>query len=909
VPPGQAAGTRGVPSVDAQMCRFGLTLFAALPLALLATCCAPWVDAADPDQDGIEFFEKKIRPVLVERCYECHSSQAKQLEGGLSLETRQGMLAGGDRGPAITPGDAEKSLLIRAVRYNDSELQMPPKERLSAETIADFEAWVNRGAPDPRTGPAAGKYAVDIEAARKQWPFTPPLAAPLPAVKNATWPRNEIDYFILARLEEKGLAPAVDADKRTLIRRVTYDLVGLPPSPEEIAAFLSDESPQAFERLVDRLLQSPHYGERWGRHWLDVVRYADTAGDNSDYPIPQMYRYRNWVIQALNADMPYDEFIRQQIAGDLLPASSSEERYQKIIATGYIASARRFGSRVDDYPQHLTIEDTIDNLGKAFLGLSINCARCHNHKFDPITTEDYYALYGIFHSTRYPWPGIELDKRQRDLVPLVPEEAVEAALAERRTKLAELDKALKEVEAAKKAAEEQAKSAEDKEAAKKRIAALDEKVKAARKAKTDYENSSLPFEQAYAVAEGKKIEDVPVQIKGDPMRPGAMVERRMPAVFGGMPIRLIPQGVAGGEAAAGQGGTEVSQAPGAGEGQGLSAFDAKSTSGRLALAHWIASCDNPLTARVMINRLWHYHFGRGIVATPNDFGRQGKPPTHPELLDWLAVRFMESGWSLKAMHRLILTSRTWQLGSAEVPSPKSQVPSQPSGVGQEGAVVESPTSESNPLPRNTPQSVIRNLQSRDPDNSLFGRASRRRLDAESIRDTLLVLGGNLDPTMGGPHPFPPQETWDFTQHKPFKEVFDTNRRSVYLMTQRIQRHPLMAIFDGPDTSASTGSRITSTTTLQALYFLNDPFVHAQAGRIAERLRVQRKTDAERIALAYEMLYGRAPEGDEVPLCQKHLDTVRDKLKSAGKSDDEASAGAWDSLVRVLLRANEFVYVN
>ncbi|MEX2025764.1 MAG: DUF1549 domain-containing protein, partial [Pirellulaceae bacterium] len=432
--------------------------------------------AQDPaaDKDGIDFFEKKIRPVLVQRCYECHSSKAKELEGGLSLETREAVLKGGDQGPAVVPGELDKSLLIRAIRYGDSELQMPPKEKLPAEVIADFEAWVKRGAPDPRTGlAAAGRYAVDVEAAKKQWPYTPPVLPPVPQVKNADWPRNEIDHFILARLEEKGIAPAANADKRTLLRRVTYDLVGLPPSPEEIAAFLADDSPQAFEKVVERLLASRHYGERWGRHWLDVVRYADTAGDNSDYPIPQMYRYRNWVIDAVNADLPYDEFIRQQLAGDLLPAASVDVRQQKIVATGYIANARRFGSRVDDYPQHLTIEDTIDNLGRALLGLSINCARCHNHKFDPITTEDYYAFYGIFHSTRYPWPGIELDKMQRDLVPLVPEEQVAAALADRKGKLEELSKALKEAEGAKKEAEKEAKDADNKEEAKKKVAELD----------------------------------------------------------------------------------------------------------------------------------------------------------------------------------------------------------------------------------------------------------------------------------------------------------------------------------------------------------------------------------------------------------------------------------------------------
>ncbi|HXG60800.1 MAG TPA: DUF1549 domain-containing protein, partial [Planctomycetota bacterium] len=400
--------------------------------------------------DGAEFFERRIRPVLADKCYKCHSAQAGKVKADLALDTREGLRRGGHSGPAVVPGDPENSLLIKAIRHTDEDLEMPPKEadRLTPEQVRDFEVWVKMGAPDPRgsdvTPPA--KPRIDFAEARKFWSYRPVQDPPLPAVKDRAWPESPIDRFILAKLEEKGLRPAPDADKRTLLRRVTFDLTGLPPTPEEMEAFLADDSPDAFAKVVERLLASPHYGERWGRHWLDVVRYADTAGCNSDYPIPQMYRYRDWVIRAFNQDKPYGDFIREQLAGDLLPWKTWEERNEKVIATGYIANSRRFASSENGI-QHLIIEDTIDNLGRTFLGLTIHCARCHDHKFDAISNEDYYALYGIFESTRYPFPGVELNKVPRDLVPLVPPEEVERILAPHRERLAALDAEVKRLEA------------------------------------------------------------------------------------------------------------------------------------------------------------------------------------------------------------------------------------------------------------------------------------------------------------------------------------------------------------------------------------------------------------------------------------------------------------------------------
>jgi mono/diheme cytochrome c family protein len=777
--------------------------------------------------EDAEFFERRIRPLLVARCYECHSAEAKELRGGLLLDSRAGVQTGGDSGAAIVPGDPEASPLIQAVRHADPDTAMPPAGKLPAEEIAALEAWVERRAPDPRDADTVAavqaKEAIDWTKAREWWSFRPLSSPPIPAVQNSAWPAGDLDRFILARIEQAGLQPSADADKRTLIRRATFDLIGLPPTVEEIEAFVADTSPEAFAKVVDRLLASPHYGERWGRHWLDVVRYADTAGDNSDFPIPQMFRYRDWVIGAFNRDLPYDQFVREQLAGDLLTGGTTQEAHERIIATGYLANARRFGSTVDDYPQHLTIEDTIDNLGRAFLGLTINCARCHDHKFDPITAADYYALYGIFHSTRYPWPGLELEQKQRDLVPLV-----EPA------KLTEAEAALKKHDAEKRRLAQVVQELKDsvKNTPAEEKQQVEQKIKDAERAVRDFTNKPAPFELAYAVAEAKTIEDAAIQLRGDPAKPGDRVRRHFLTALGG---EALP--------------------------------DSEPSSGRRQLGEWIVGRENPLTARVMVNRIWLNHFGEGLVPTPNDFGKQGKPPTHPELLDWLASRFIESGWSAKSMHRLIMLSRTYQLASQQNDD----------------------------------------AAARDPNNELLTAFPRRRLDAEAIRDTLLVLGDNLDKSPAGAHPFPPESEWNFTQHHPFRAVYGSKRRSVYLMTQRIQRDPYLAIFDGADPAASTPLRTTSTTPLQALYLLNDAFVHEQSALFAARLVKEAKDDAARIELAYRTCFGRPPDPREVESCGKFLVDVRERLTETPA--EQAELASWQALVRVLFRLNEFVYVD
>jgi hypothetical protein len=891
-----------------------------LALAALAPLGLQAQDGASPSaREGMDFFEKRIRPVLSDRCYKCHSGDKVKAE--LSLDSREGLLRGGESGPAVVPGDPEKSLLIHAIRHGDDDLDMPPKqaEWLTTEQIRDFESWVRMGAPDPRLSAAVKppvKASINFVEGRKFWSYHSVSDPALPAVRETSWVRNAVDRFVLAKLEEKRLPHAADADRRTLLRRATFDLIGLPPTPEEMRAFLEDSSPDAFAKVVERLLASPQYGERWGRHWLDVVRYADTAGCNSDYPIPQMYKYRNYVIASFNADKPFDQFIREQIAGDLLPAATEAERHEKIIATGYLAATRRFASS-EAGTQHLIIDDTIDNLGKAFLGLSIGCARCHDHKFDAVSNEDYYALYGIFSSTRYPFPGIELNKVPRDLVPLIPQEKVDEILKPYKDRLAVLDAAVKQLEDEKavnekivreadeakraeapkakaappkapggspadssadalakadpelrrkfeelSAAQAQARktrefidseierlegekaallrsSAENEQAknvaqARKRLEEYKNEHKAALKKREDFAKTLPVIESAYAVAEGPKPDNAKMLIRGEPKNLGPEIPRRFLDVLGGQALPADEKG-----------------------------------SGRRQLAEWIADRSNPLPARVLVNRIWQHHFGKGIVQTPNDFGVRGAPPTHPELLDYLTRRFLDGGLSIKALHRLILASRTYQMAS-EGPAENAKV---------------------------------------DPNNDWLWKFSRRRLDGEEIRDAMLAVSGALDRTVGGEHPFPPRNTWNFTQHRPFIDVYETDRRSVYVMTQRIRRHPFFALFDGPDTNASTGARGTSTTPLQALFMMNDPFVHAQAKKFAARLLGERADDASRVERAWELAFGRSPSSPERQEAERFLVRVREALKRNGTADGETSTQAWESYARVVLRTNEFIYVD
>jgi hypothetical protein len=761
-------------AAEAEMRAFPRLAAIAVALSVAADRCARADDEAEA------FFETKVRPVLAGTCVKCHG--ATKASGGLRLDSREAMLKGGDNGPAVVPGDPRQSLLIRAVEHADESLEMPPGKLLPKAVRTDLASWVAGGATWPTASPSVRRIA-----GQKHWAFEP-LASVAPPEDPTGWAEGPIDRFIAAGHRAKGLRPVPSAGKRALIRRVTFDLIGLSPRPERVESFVADARPDAYERLVDELLASPRYGERWGRYWLDLARYADTAGDNSDYPIPQAYLYRDYVIDAFNADVPYDRFLHEQLAGDILAADGPPEDYaRRVIATGFIAQAKRFGTfKLEDI--HQIIEDGLNTTGQVVLGLSLRCARCHDHKYDPISSRDYYALYGFFAGTRYPFAGAEELKRPSDLAPLIPPAEQMARAARHAGEIARLKAELAKAEAGLVGGD----SAPRPERPADRIKAL--RAEIARKEK---ESPLAGVSLAYAVGEGSPT-DARIQKGGDPKDLGPVAPRGVPACLDPSPSLSIPRGA----------------------------------SGRLQLARWLTSGPaRALTARVMVNRIWQHHFGRPIVATPSDFGLRGAPPTHPELLEWLAREFIASGWSIKAMHRAVVRSKTYRLAAATDPADAE----------------------------------------RDTGNTGYWRADQRPLDAEALRDALLALSGRLDPSRPGPHPFPPESSWSFTAHHQFKAVYPSDHRSVYLMVQRLHPHPFLALFNGPDASTTTAVRDDGFLPLHALYLLNSPFIHEQSAGFARRL-IDREPDARaRIQLAYLMAYSRPPTSAEADRARGFLE--------------------------------------
>jgi mono/diheme cytochrome c family protein len=690
--------------------RYSSAVFFALG-SLLAALPAACAEENRPTKSQVDFFEKTIRPLLLAHCFECHAGVKHK--GGLRLDTREAMMAGGDSGHAIVPGKPEESLVVKAINHND-EPKMPPKTKLKPEQIAALTKWIKEGAVWPTTDaqvrvvPTGNEFKI-TQKDREFWSFKPITDPPIPAVRNTAWPKNTIDYFILAKHEVSNLHSVGWADKRALIRRATFDLIGLPPTPEEIDAFLHDNSTDAFAKVVDRLLASPHYGERWARHWLDVARYGeDQAHTFQARKYPNGYRYRDWLIKAFNDDLPYDRFIREQIAADLLDEPNKLER---LPALGFFALGPVYygdPKKLDQY------DDRIDTLGRGFLGLTVACARCHDHKFDPIATKDYYGLAGIFASTDY------------EEVYLAPPEVVEEA--------------------------------------KKKQTDDDKKKK-----------TPLKLPSVHAIKDSPNIVTMKVHVRGNPATLGDDAPRKFLSI-----LDSHDKGFAKG-------------------------------SGRLELAEAIASKDNPLTARVLVNRIWQHHFGKGLVRTPSNFGQLGERPTHPELLDHLATRLIQSGWSIKALHRAIMLSATYQQAS---------------------------NSDSH-------DSDI------DGDNKLLWRMNRRRLEVEAWRDAMLAVSSTLDPAVGGPS----------------TELADANnrRRTLYGFVSRHELNSLLRLFDFPDPNITNDERTVTTVPLQQLFVLNSEFMVRNAKALAARLNGSDKDDASRIRRAFQLLYGRAATEPEVQL--------------------------------------------
>jgi hypothetical protein len=946
--------------------------------------------SAPPDKAAIAYFENKIRPVLIKECYSCHSAETKKgPKGGLFLDSRDGLLKGGDSGKAIVPGKPTESPLIHAF-HGDGVSTMPPKGKLSDAVIADFETWVKMGAPDPRTGAVAVAAGIDIEKGRQFWSFRPVAAPVVPAAGG----RSAIDSLVFGKLAEQGVTPAPAADPQTLVRRLFIDLTGLPPAPEDVESFVKDPSPVAYAALVDRLLASPRFGERWGRHWLDLARYADSNGKDENLTFHEAHLYRDYVVRSFNADKPFTRFVVEQLAGDLLPAKTQDERDELLIATGFLVVGPKILAERDKFKQRFDVADEqIDTVGKALLGLTLGCARCHDHKFDPVPTADYYALAGIFVSTR----TIDGYKLGNPLVsgwirrPLgVPEpEKVTAARKMYEAQLKKTQDEIKAVKALLAASQDKATmrnpgallgiTVDDTEAkfvgtwkasafSKPYVGAgyvHDDKAGKGEKSATFTPN--LPRAGEYEVllsftANQGRDKNVPVTVTCDGEVQELTVDQTMPPEIDGLfhsigkfkfkagaagsvaiatkgteghvivdAVRFVPAGeLAKLPEMMGMGVAPEVKAAVAEQQARLKALEERAAalraetppppkmvmavrdedkiedarinirgnpaqlgavaprgflrvatvgpqpvvpadqSGRLQLAEWIASDANPLTARVAANRVWMHLFGAGIVRTVDNFGTQGDPPSHPELLDYLAVQLAKNGWSHKKLIREIVTSRAYQLSIHADPA----------------------------------------LLKADPENRLFGRATRRRVEAEVIRDAILTVSGKLDLSGGGP----------VVSHLPEKVIendskggFNTDpltKRAVFLPVIRNDLPTVFEVFDFADPDVSNGRRDATTVSTQALYLMNSTFANTHARLAAERLLGDSPDDTKRLELLFRRALGRSPTKAEAATTERFRAEYRKTIESlgTGQKPKNPELAAWTAVCLSVFGSSEFRFV-
>ena len=816
------------------------------------------VEKISPDQ--LAFFEKKIRPVLVAKCYQCHSAQAEKVKGGLLLDTREGLRAGGSSGHAVEPGNVKGSLLLTALRSEKADQLMPPKEKLPPEVIADFEKWILMGAPDPRDGTVKVAAKPSLAEGKSFWSFQPVKPVAVPQPKDAKWSPAEIDRFILKKLEEQQIKPVGDADANTFIRRLYFDLVGLPPSPEQVAAFGREFATlgarAATERVVDKLLASPQFGERWGRHWLDVARFAESTGRERNFAFPEAWRYRDYVIASFNADKPYDRFIREQVAGDLLSAKDAAQRNELLIATGLLAiGPKGLNERNREAFVMEQVDEQIDVTSRAVLGVTVSCARCHDHKFDPFTQRDYYAVAGIFKSTETHFGvgngGGGKNRQPSTHVPLVktysPVSAVNAATPGASAETSSPTKLTPEMEAklmkfaenknAKLVAKLKTMSEAEKLAAYERLVAEAPKVakapKAAKKNNKYPETPAAPKasgepngQWAMAVLDGKAA-DCPIYVRGELEEKGPVIPRGFVTVLGADgPAKIAP-------------------------GQ----------SGRLELANWLTDPANPLTARVMANRVWQHLFGEGIVSTPDNFGATGERPTHPELLDYLATRLVANGWSVKQLIREIVLSRTYRLSSA--PDAKNFAA--------------------------------------DPDNHFLWRAHQRRLDAESIRDSILATSGRLDLQPPAGSALSSLADTDLSKAARTSLKSDSRNRSVYLPIVREMLPEALDLFDFAEPSLVVAAREVTTVPSQALFMLNSPFIRENAAAFAKRFQGTSADPRERITAAYRLAFSRPPTAAEITRAENYLKTQTAERGSSAET-------ALSNLCQALFASAEFRYV-
>ena len=827
----------------------------------------PAEDLAAPAAEQLTFFESKIRPVLVAHCYECHAADSKIVQGGLLVDSRDGLRQGGDTGGAIVPGKPEESLLIKALRHDG--IKMPPKGKLSDAVLADFKTWIEMGAPDPRnaTGPKVTRQ-VDIEEGRRHWAFQPVADPEAPAVNDVTWPLDPLDRFVLARLEQAGVSPVADADRYTWLRRVSLDLTGLPPTPDEIDAFVRDNSPQACETVVDRLLSSRAYGERWARHWLDLTGYADMIGTSNNVFAEHAWRYRDYLIEAFHKDKPFDRFVREQIAGDLLPADSPQERAENITATGFLMVGDVEIVEPDKAKMEADHVDTqVSKIGTVFLGMTLNCVRCHDHKFDPIGLEDYYGIAGILRSSpsthKIPfgvWSllnSTELPETPDQLAARLKVEAehVEKVSgmkterdkleAERKTVSDELARVEKDEMAAKVAAADAAAETQARKAAlTKRRDELNGQIGRLGPAIQHAEFFSSKVPRAFAMRDGEQPTDMPIYIRGNPYALGAVVARGTVRVASWDRFPEIPAG----------------------------------QSGRLQLADWLADKRNPLTPRVAVNRIWQKLFGEGLVRSVDYFGTRGETPSHSDLLDHLATRLIRNGWSQKQLIRSLVLSRTYRLCS-------------------------------------TNSAAAMHV---DPENRLLWRMNRQRIDAEALRDGLLAVSGELTPSQGGPALVlenaencgdlvqkgvnPP----NYSHRKP--RAGEEFIRTVYLPVMRTNtatNDRVRSFFDFVNPAQISGQRSQTVVPTQSLFVMNNDLFRKRAQALADLLIATAPQPEVRLNQLWLRVFNRpitSVERDDALAFLTQLDAT---LKAQDPAARESQR--WQELCHSLLASNEFLF--
>lgn len=911
------------------------------------------------DAKDIEFFEQKIRPVLVEHCQKCHSVEADKndkLKGQLLLDSKAGLLRGGESGPVLDLKDPAKSLLLRSMKY-DGDLKMPPKGKLPDSVIADFEKWIKLGAPDPRDGQATVKRQIgmSIEEGRKFWSYLPPKESKIPTAKDANWNTSSIDRYIAAAIEAKGLAPAPLADRATLARRLYYDLVGYLPTPEEVQAYVDDRSANATEKLVDRLLASPGFGEHWGRHWLDVVRYAESVTLRG-FILDEAWRYRDYVIDSFNADVPFNQFVREQIAGDLMPANDLATRRRQIIATTFLALGNTNLEEQDKKMLRMdVVDEQLDVITKGFLAQTVTCARCHDHKFDPIPTKDYYALAGILRNVKT-LEHANVSKWIEVPLPVPPEDdkyfqQIELKIAELQTRIKTERSKTASAKAGGILAIQAISGIVVDDAAAKKVGNwmhsqhsgsyigdgyLHDKNEGKGEKTLTFQPENLPpgkYEIRLAYSAGtSRAENVPVSVMSADgekeltidMRKSPPIEGRYVSLGeyrfekGGLGYVIISNESTKGHVTADavvfipeksdpattskittaptdtlkileaelkklqdsaakrpkvisvveekqiedarihirgnphnlgelvpRGFLQVASTPNTATGS-----ISTTQSGRMELAEWIGSAANPLTARVIVNRTWHWLMGAGIVRTTDNFGTTGEKPSNAELLDHLTLKLIGDGWSIKKLVRSIVLSKTYQQSTTGDPK----------------------------------------LHAIDPENRLFGRANRKRMTGEAIRDSILRIAGELSDERGGPA-FPPTLSADYS----FKS--NSNRRSVYLPMFRNSMPEILEVFDAADTSTVTGVRNVSTVAPQALFLMNNPFVAQQARLAADKLIGLKRSDDEMIQRLYDATLGRSPTAGERTVVRKFLQNRSDAMD------------AWTKLFHAMFASAEFRYVN